>query len=225
MVCSTEGSKGTRIALAPYENTFIQGDGWVNGWMDEGEYIRYIITKPTIKQADKHTHYSNLKVISKEHHINLFIPKEVKSLIRTERYAHANFSGFIQEYKRKDGSYDWGVYPSPSIDVNLLIDIAVKEIRAMIKKSSNAYSIENLYTIHNEIKPMMVEIENRISMEGDYMLTHSYTYDEVMDELIRMNHLLDVWTERFKLICSNRSMRRQYKIPFNPFNNEQKVMI
>jgi len=217
MVCSKQRSKETRIALAPYENTFILGDGWVESWIDEGDDIRYVITKPTIKKRDKHTHYSKLKVISKEHHINYFLPKEIATRINTGLYAHTTFSGTIRQYKRKDGSYDWGVYPSPSLDVNHIVETALKSIEVMMEKSSNAYSIENLYTIQREIKPMINRMKNVITSSGDYMETFSYTYDEVMDDLTHMNYLLDRWIERFKLICSNRSMRRQFKVPYNPF--------
>ena len=77
--------------------------------------VGFISNLPTIKKADKNLTFDKQQVISKEYHINLFLPfnqmtdKELELVKGVKMYDCITFSGRIQEYWRKDGTYDLSV--------------------------------------------------------------------------------------------------------------------
>ena len=87
--------------------------GWIDSWKDfEGSEIRQVCVKqPTIKVADKNLVFAEQKVISTEHHINLFIPFEDLTEYKAQFQQHRtiSFSGVVKQYTRRNGTTDYGI--------------------------------------------------------------------------------------------------------------------
>ena len=139
MECTQKRCRRPRYALTPYINQFVLGRGWVEGWEDYDDARRFYIKSPTIKKADKNLTFDKQQVISKEHHINLFLPfnqmtdKELELVKGVKMYDCITFSGRIQKYWRKDGTYDLSVKSIPQSYMEDMIAMIHKEIKLTIK--------------------------------------------------------------------------------------------
>ena len=69
-----------RDKLAPYLSQYVLCKGWIDDWEKiEDENYRVLIKQTTIKEPNKNVLFDDLKLISVEHHINLFLnPDDVK---------------------------------------------------------------------------------------------------------------------------------------------------
>ena len=79
----------------------------VEGWEDYDDARRFYIKYPTIKSIDKTLTFDKQQVISKEHHINLFLPfnqmneKELELVKGVKMYDCITFSGRIKSIGEK----------------------------------------------------------------------------------------------------------------------------
>ena len=66
-----------RTNLSKVFNQYVLCVGWIDAWwdLDDGQR-RYCVKNHTIKLPNKNLLFDDLSLISKEDHINLFIPKE-----------------------------------------------------------------------------------------------------------------------------------------------------
>ena len=102
-----------RDNLAPYIKKFVLCKGWIEDWKEmDNEITRVYIKHPVIKEPNKDVLFDDLKVISKEHHINLFVKNEQigESLKRLEEIY---FNGIVSQYRRSNGTIDYGITPLP----------------------------------------------------------------------------------------------------------------
>ena len=93
-----------RDNLAPYIKKFVLCKGWIEDWKEmDNEITRVYIKHPVIKEPNKDVLFDDLKVISKEHHINLFVKNEQigESLKRLEEIY---FNGIVSQYRRSNGT-------------------------------------------------------------------------------------------------------------------------
>ena len=69
--------------------------------------------EPHIKKPNKDLLFDNQELLSKEHHLNLFIKKTNFRYYLSifEKLEPIYFSGRVQQYTRSDGSKDFGIYP------------------------------------------------------------------------------------------------------------------
>ena len=116
-----------RTKLSEVFNQYVLCVGWIDSWwdLDDGQR-RYCIKNPTIRLPNKNLLFDDLPLISKEDHINFFIPKEninthfclTKDDATHSRFEKIFFSGIVKGYKRSDGSTDYGVYPTKFFDLH-----------------------------------------------------------------------------------------------------------
>ncbi len=117
-----------RDKLAPYLSQYVLCKGWIDDWEKiEDENYRVLIKQTTIKEPNKNVLFDDLKLISVEHHINLFLnPDDVKDGLK--RLEEIYFTGNINRYRRSDGSYDYGVYPMKYSSLHNEIDALYEDM-------------------------------------------------------------------------------------------------
>ncbi len=220
MTLLEEKSRKQRSALKPYVGHLVIGNGWVTSWEDhkEKETVQFYIEKPTIKIPNKNILFSNLQTISKEHHINYFISysdfpdKDEQDISATfERYTQGAFIGKVIEYRRKDGSIDYGVKPTEfsllEEDLQCLFRFLDNILLYLKPNDSNL-----LRALEMEIKPKVVRLEEELERAGDCLPTFVYTYTDYKRELNNWKNTTEQLTNRIRWAHSNRKLRRTYKI-------------
>ena len=101
-----------RVDLAKYTNQYVLCKGWITDWEQINENtFRAYIEKPLIKKPNKNAVWDELETLSREHHINLFLPYNIEKGNPYKRYTCVTFAGYIKQYTRSDGTTDYGVYP------------------------------------------------------------------------------------------------------------------
>ena len=205
-----------RSKLSTHKHKYIVGKGWITDWklIPENNVFRAYISKPTIKEPDKHKRYEDLELISREDHINLFINTNADyPIMQYKRYDCVSFAGIVEPYRRKDGSQDWGVKPVPQSTMEYQIQnlIAAIEVFAGL----NDYSAKALCYAEEKLKPKLKRIEENLDAAGDLLPTFSRTYDEYKEELADLKVLLVQFTKKLRCIHSSRQLRRKYKVKSN----------
>lgn len=212
----TEKCRKLRYALAPYINQFVLGTGWITDWKDVGKNRRYYISLPIIKVANKDKRFEDQQLISKEHHINLFIP--LKDLSKTKykfkMYEEITFAGIIKKYTRKDGTYDWGVYPIPQSNLENRLNTMHSYIECVLKQEGR-YSKQMLLCLEGVVKRELISLEKDLEVSGNLLPTFNGTYKDYKCEIKQWFDDVDFIIRKIRTACSNRKMRRQYKIPYN----------
>lgn len=220
MECTQKRCRRPRYALTPYINQFILGRGWVEGWEDYDDARRFYIKYPTIKKADKNLTFDKQKVISKEHHINLFLPfnqmneKELELVKGVKMYDCITFSGRIQKYWRKDGTYDFSVKSIPQSYMEDMIAMIHKEIKSTIKKAG-AITPDTLMVMEYYTKPKLNAIDKKIDDAGDLLPTFNGDYQYYKNEVKEWKNAIDICINHIRSVSSNRKFRRRYGIKEN----------
>ena len=77
-----------RIALADHVNENVLLKGWINDWKDleNSNNFQLSIKNPIIKKVDKNILFDNQKILSREDHINLFLPKDRFQSFKNHRF-------------------------------------------------------------------------------------------------------------------------------------------
>jgi hypothetical protein len=207
-----------RTALIPYINQYVLGQGWIGGWENnkETKSYRFYIDKPTIKKPNKNLLFEEQELISQEDHINLFWEYgDVKDItLPFKKYQQVQFTGCVNEYRRKDGSYDYGVYPVPYSKLESKLNqlaLYVKRICKTIKR----FSDEELYQYEWEVKPQIKRLLFELEDAGDLLPTFYSTYSHYKTELNEMKRITNEITKDIRGIHGNRTFRRKYKIERN----------
>ena len=212
----TEKCRRLRYALAPYIDEFVLGTGWITDWKDKGKNRRYFVSNPIIKVANKDILFKDQQLISKEHHINLFIPLEdlSKCKFKIEMYSEITFGGVIRKYTRKDGTSDFGVYPLPQSTLEHRLNRMHNTID-YVSKEEGRYSKQMLLCLENYVKRELRLLENDLDRAGNLLPTFNGTYKDYKEEITQWKIDVDEIIKCIRSVCSNRKMRRLYKVPYN----------
>ena len=212
----TDKCRKLRYALAPYIEKYVLGTGWITDWKDIGKHRRYYISLPTIKVADKNLLFKDQQLISKEHHINVFISNELisQSKWKLKMYDDITFGGVIRKYTRKDGTYDWGVYPLPQSRLEYKLTEMRKYMHSVLVEEGR-YSQQMLLFLERYAKAGLIDIESELENAGNLLPTFNGTYQSYKKEVAEWNDGVDYIIRKIRTACSNRKMRRRYKIPYN----------
>ena len=202
-----------RTSLVPHLNQLVLCKGWIDNWEDfESTHTRRVCVKqPTIKVANKNTLFANQKVISTEHHINLFVPHELLGQYEAHFITHApiSLSGVVVEYQRQNGSVDYGITATPQqrlqLDLERLL-LAVADIgRASPFKPSTLAFYE-----HTAL-PQVLALEERLEQAGHALTTFDKTYGEYKEMLLKMRISTEKAIEQIKCYTNSREHRRSDK--------------
>jgi hypothetical protein len=215
MEASTNSSKKVRYALAPYTNQFVLGQGWVAGWEDFSKHRRYYIKNPTIKRADKNTLFKDQRFISKEDHINVFIPHEENA--KKEEllmYENITFSGLIKPYNRKDRSFDYSVHTIPSSYIEDILLNLSKDVDDILKEAGRI-TPDTLLCLERYVMPTLKHINEEMDEAGDLLPTFNGTYDTYKDCLHYWEDAIRNTIKIIRSISGNRKFRRRYDIDYD----------
>ena len=207
-----------RDLLKPYVGKYVLCKGWITEWeyFNDKHSARLLISKPIIKRPNKNVLFDNQELISKEHHINLFLPTKglEDSKIPYEKYQCVSFAGYINQYRRKNGSVDYGVYPTAYSQLEQELEQLIKLLRRMFKEFKE-FSAEILYIVEEHLKPAIQSIMIELEEAGDMLPTFYHNYQHYKEELKIWRSCLDKYAKRTRCVHSNRRLRRQYKIKEN----------
>ena len=207
-----------RKGLIPYINHYVLGQGWIAGWekIEETTSYRFYIDKPTIKKPDKNLLFKEQQLISKEDHINLFWNYgDAKNItLPFKKYQQVQFTGCINEYKRKDGSYDYGVYPVPYSKLEQKLNTLTYYVKDIVEKTQRC-SEKELYLYEWEVKPQIKRLMFELEDAGDLLPTFYYNYSHYKWELNEMKTIVNKITKDIRCVHSNRTFRRKMKIARN----------
>jgi hypothetical protein len=198
----------------PHENQYVLGRGWITDWMDyeETKTRRIYRSNVVLKKADKNLTFDNQQAISKEEHLNVFLPYELFEEGSLERYSCVSIAGYITQYQRKNGTRDYGV---SIVEQSSLHDKLDKTIDAAVKAVSNdLFTQETLITL-NLIQQILKVLRVELESSGDLLPTFHKTYSQYREEINQMLEGVRMGIERIKSVCSNRSFRRKHKIKRN----------
>lgn len=103
-----------RSGLSQHLGKQVLCKGWIASWEDlEGlSTRRVVVSNPVIRRPDRNLRFEDQVLLSREHHLNLFIKHQDLPQYDTTFQLHEpiQFSGVVQEYSRADGTTDFGVY-------------------------------------------------------------------------------------------------------------------
>ena len=204
-----------RDKLAPHLNEFVLCKGWIEDWKSVDENITQVYIKnPLIKEANKNVLFDDLNLISKEHHINLFLEKKHSQDLR--RLEEIFFNGVISQYTRSNGTKDYGIKPEPFSSLHTEIDALFDDLEVNFKKRPKDFVTKGtLITYELKLSPRLDKVQKKVEEAGDKLPTFYYTFSQYK-EMIK--ELTDELKERIKFIrhiCSNRKLRRQFGVEYN----------
>ena len=179
-----------RIALANHVNENVLLKGWINDWKDleNSNNFQLSIKNPIIKKVDKNILFDNQKILSREDHINLFLPKDRFQSFKNHysRLDAVYCSGKIIQYTRSNGTQDYGIDLYLTSTVVDRFDAFLEDGYSVLKvtKKMGYPTRELLNYIRHYLIPRSHELENEIEEIGDLFPTFSGTYPEVMNILL-----------------------------------------
>ena len=186
-----------RDKLAPHLNEFVLCKGWIEDWKSVDENITQVYIKnPLIKEANKNVLFDDLNLISKEHHINLFLDKEHSQDLR--RLEEIYFNGVINQYTRSNGTKDYGIKPEPFSSLHTEIDALFDDLEVNFKKRPKDFVTKGtLITYELKLSPRLDKVQKKVEEAGDKLPTFYYTFSQYK-EMIK--ELTDELKERIKFI-------------------------
>jgi len=203
-----------RTALIPYVNQYVLAKGWITDWKDyeETQIRRVYVSNILIKRPDKNLTFENQELISKEEHLNFFIPFEYVPYTPCEKYTCIKLAGCITEYTRKDGTIDYGLKPIAQSTVEEdILDVCEKAKLIANEKILTPMTLMTLYSL----KQQMVDCDKELEEVGDLLPTFYLTYADYKKDIKAMIEVFDKGISLINGICSNRAMRRKNKIKTN----------
>lgn len=204
-----------RVDLARYINQYVLCKGWITDWKKvDDSTLRAYIENPIIKKPNRDIVFDDLELLSKEHHINLFVPLADCEDIPYKRYDCVVFAGYIRKYTRSDGSTDYGVYPVAQSTLHKEL-LHMDEYVGHILDSYDEVSAEALYHLEQEVKPYILHLEEELEDAGDLLPTFYYNYDFYQKEIKKWKEITTKCCKIIRTIHSNRRLRRKRKIKEN----------
>ena len=198
----------------PYKNQYVLAKGWITDWKDyEKTQIRRVyVSNIAIKRPDKNLTFENQELISKEDHLNFFIPFEYVPYTPCEKYTCLGLAGCITEYTRKDGSIDYGLKPI----AQSIIEDSIASVceRARLMTNEKVLTPKTLMTLYS-LNQQMVDCDKQLEEVGDLLPTFYRTYADYKKDIKAMIKVFEEGISLINSICSNRAMRRKNKIKGN----------
>ena len=206
-----------RDNLAPYIKKFVLCKGWIEDWKEmDNEITRVYIKHPVIKEPNKDVLFDDLKVISKEHHINLFVKNEQigESLKRLEEIY---FNGIVSQYRRSNGTIDYGITPLPLFSaLHTEIDFVYEDMEGRLSpKASDFITQRNLIEFEFKYLHKLIKLDEKLENAGDRLPTFSHTYGEYKQMINEVIEDISYGIKFIRGVCSSRKLRRAYGVPFN----------
>lgn len=202
-----------RGALVPHLNQLVLGKGWIDSWEDfkSTKTRRVCVKQPTIKIADKHTHFANQQVVSTEHHINLFIPYNLLEQYEAQFITHSpiSFCGEVMEYQRLNGSVDYGITANPQHRLNL--DLERLSLALVDIGRANPFASSTLAFYEHTALPQVRLLQERLEQAGNALPTFEKTYKEYKKMLEEMGGTIEMVIGKIKRHTQTRDYRRQHK--------------
>ena len=200
-----------RRKLIPYLHQLVLVKGWVDCWedFDFTKSRRVCVKQPTIKVADKNSLFANQKMVSTEHHINLFIPHEYLGDYEAHFITHApiSFSGVVVEYSRRNGTIDYGISASPQhrflIDLERLC-LAVADISRRMPLAPSTLAFYEQAAL-----PQVLALQERLKAAGNSLLTFDKTQNEYEVILEKVLYIITRARNGILFQTSNRQNRRR----------------
>ena len=206
-----------RVELSKYEEQYVLGKGWITDWKyPNEETLRATISNPIIKKPDKNLLFEEQELLSKEDHINLFLPfpKNYIKALPYKRYDQVTFAGIIKSYTRKDGSNDWGVFPIAQSMLHMEFFEMTEYVSNILDNYDNG-AVEILIHLEKNVKPYILHLEEELDEAGDLLPTfyHNYQYYKRQIDAwkVDITHMCKI----IRTIHSNRRLRRKCKISKN----------
>ena len=203
-----------RDKLAPYLEKFVLCKGWIEDWssIDE-ETTRVYIKNPVIKSPNRNVHFDDLKIISKEHHINLFLKGKHPKLRRLDEIF---FTGNVSRYVRSNGTTDYGINPLPTSQLHEEIDFLYDTINEDLSdKSNRLFEPQTLLNYEFKYSQRLVKYEELLEKVGNNLPTFYFTYDQYKKMISVLKKELEERIVFIRSVCSNRKLRRRWKVPSN----------
>ena len=212
--------------LSSFNNEFVFGMGWIDQWMDlDDDQVRYVIKNPTFKKPDKNVLFKDLKIVSKEDHINLFLSKDQVNdyIIYTrkdaplEKYEKVTFSGVVKSYRRKNGSFDFGIHPSSFFDLHWEMEDLNNEVDEFHERDhkSEFMTKETLRFLEYGLKPKLHFYRKKLEDSGNQLPTFVNTYQDYVRVLEKHLDGVQTYINMIRTHASSRKFRRIFKIKNN----------
>jgi hypothetical protein len=200
-----------RSKLEDHIGAYVLCKGWVGGWEDmlDRSTRRVYIMQPTIKEGNPELLYENQIVVSTEHHLNLFIRYEdLKDYECTfDLHSTIHFAGFIQQYTRKSGTIDYGVYPAKQSTLHFKLERLVRSIQDTIAQSVGEIDLNYLESALKQVLLLQQELEEC----GDHLPTFQRTRDDFLLVLGALSYGVPKSIRETRAILASRSYRRSQR--------------
>lgn len=204
-----------RQKLRDHVGEYVLCRGWIGGWEDLPDCAtrRVLIKQPTIKQADKNLLYNDQETISTEHHLNLFVKHqdlgdynatfEINQLIQ--------FSGFVEQYIRTDGTSDFGIYATLQSTIEFRLEQFIHSTRETLSRPPEDVDLIFL----EQASQRIMLLEEEVDGAGEWLPTFCKTYQQYKDLLRALSAVIHRYVQRIQAIRLSRMHRRSKKKRFN----------
>jgi len=200
-----------RSKLEDHIGSYVLCKGWVGGWEDMPECStrRVFIKQPTIKKGDADLLYENQITISTEHHLNLFIKYEDLKDYESNFDLHSSihFAGFIQQYTRKNGTIDFGVYPAKQSTLHFKLERLVQSIQDTLAQSVGEIDLTYLESALKQVGVLHRELEE----SGEHLPSFKRTRRDFLLVLGALSYGLPKSIRETKAVLASRAYRRSQR--------------
>ena len=205
-----------RDKLAPHLQEFVLCKGWIEDWKKVDEKTtRVYIKNAVIKEANKNVLFDDLNLISKEHHINLFLEDD-QANPELRRLEEIYFNGVINKYTRSNGTKDYGISPEPFSSLHNEINALFDDMEVNFKKRpKDLITRGTLITYEFRHSARLDMVEEKVEKAGDKLPTFYNTYDQYKEMIKDLKEELKERISFIRNICSNRKLRRQFGVKYN----------
>ena len=175
-----------RTCLSQHLGEQVLCKGWIASWEDlEGlSTRRLVVSNPVIRRPDRNLRFEDQVLLSKEHHLNLFIKHQDLPQYDTTFQLHEpiQFSGVVQEYLRADGTTDFGVYAGRQSTLPFEIQ---KICLAVYESSAASEATHHLIRTHAlpKAEQLLKDLEDAGDMLPTFRETYS-SYKQMLEELV-----------------------------------------
>ena len=118
------------------------------------------------------------------------------------------FAGRINEYTRKDGTKDFGVYtiPQSMLEHNLF---EMNRLIRFVRNQHSDASAQMLHCLERQVVPSVAKLERELANAGNLLPTFRKTYAEYRELIDMWKYYLVKVIKQIRCIHSNRAMRRR----------------
>ena len=195
-----------RTSLAQCEGLHLMCRGRIRHWKDHVDSgVRQVtVGNPVFKAFNPLKCFSDLEVLAKEDHVNLFIPYAYLSSYDTKFCILENisFHGNVSAYTRSNGSVDFGINSTMQNETHRTI----VKIRAQINSVYSSPDSSTPSFIENVLLPLIEDLKNEIIVIGDDLPTFEMSRTQMINELSITSGV----AKRMLCIQGSRQFRRSF---------------